>query len=752
MIRSVRLLVFLSALAFLAFPTSASADVIRGRVVDPHDQPVARAQVLVVRGRTVVATATTNVDGRFGPITASAGEYDVLVAASGWAIAPTRVTLEATGAIDLTLKVARAAHSESIVVSAAQVDQPLSRVTDSVTIIDRADLDARQTETATDVLRLVPGFSLIAGGGRGAIMSLFPRGGESDYTLVLQDGLPLNAFGGGFDAAHVSTAGLDRIEVVRGPQSAVYGSGAIGGVVNFITRQGGPPQAGGQAEIAGQGTSRVSAFTSGSRGAWQWGASFERLQSDGDTSVRSSIGGPVSNDDYERVVGTASFGWSDRATRRVRVDARVGRDERGNPGPYGSDPFGFYGGLDTISRGVNEPRGVAASAFFGDIRAIRHSGHVAWTDMPSAYTSPFGDSEDRARRLVGRYQADLERGRAGLSAGLEVIRERADNTFVTGSVFQPVPVNRTIAGVFAEARVNVGARGAVTAGLRVDRIERRALEENPSPFGPRPAFDSDVIWSPNPKISAVWYLRGARSPDAANGWTKIRAGAGTGIKPPTVFEIAFTDNPSLKPERSRSADVGIEHAFAGAMLVADATYFANEYDDLIVAVGSAFSGASQYRTDNVANARAKGAEVGVRWLTTFGLSMRAAYTWLDTEVLSVDHAPGAAPAPYVVGDALIRRPRHSGSMDLRYSRGRAQAFLVVNGRGLMADFEPNFASAVLSSEGFVTVAAGGSFRLTRGLEAYARVTNLLDRGYEDALGYPAQARSAAAGLRVAIGR
>ena len=82
-------------------------------------------------------------------------------------------------------------------------------------------------------------------------------------------------------------------------------------------------------------------------------------------------------------------------------------------------------------------------------------------------------------------------------------------------------------------------------------------------FGSRPAFDDDVVWSPNPKVSAVWFLRGSAATDAAAGWTKIRGGAGTGIKPPTAFDIAFTDNPSLKPERSRSVDIGVEHAFPG---------------------------------------------------------------------------------------------------------------------------------------------------------------------------------------------
>jgi iron complex outermembrane receptor protein len=305
--------------------------------------------------------------------------------------------------------------------------------------------------------------------------------------------------------------------------------------------------------------------------------------------------------------------------------------------------------------------------------------------------------------------------------------------------------------LFVESRWDLTPRAALTAGVRGERIARQALEANPSPFGPRPAFETNVVWSANPKISGVWFARGDRSSDASSGWTKLRAGAGTGIKPPTVFEIAFTDNPSLRPERSRSADAGIEHAFPGGLVAVDATAFVNHYDDLIVAVSPAWSGASRYRTDNIANARAKGLEIGLRWMSPSGLSVRGAYTWMDTRILSVDNATGV-PAPYAVGDGLIRRPRHQGSIDARYARGRGQLFLTMNGRGRMAVFEPNFASAVLSNPGFVTFAAGGSLRLGRELEIYARVTNLANRAYEDALGFPAQARSATAGVRVAIGR
>ena len=747
----VRSLTLAFSLLFL-IATVAAADELRGRVTDPQGQPVRHANVLVLRGGVVIATATTTTSGQFGPLTLPAGEYEVSVSAPGLRAAPTRVSITDKGVAEVTLKLELTVVNESVVVSASQVDRPLSRITDSVTVIEKSDFESRQTETASDALRLVPGFSLITSGGRGALTSIFPRGGESDYTHVTIDGLPLNTFGGGFDAAHLSAVGVERMEVVRGPQSALFGSGAIGGVVSLSTLHGGPDRGQVVLEGGGMGFGRVAMNGAGSYKQLTWGGVFERAHSDGDTSVRDSIGGPVSNDDYTRTVGSFSMGWSDRVTRSVRVDARFTSDERGNPGPYGSDPEGNYGGLDTISRGTNHSRGVAGVGSFGDPLALRHRVQASYLTAPSTFVSPFGESEDRTRRFSGRYQADMERQRAGFSFGMELLKERSDNTFITGETFDPIPVERMIAGWFAESRFQAGARGAVTAGLRLDRIQRNSLQGNPSPFGPRPAFDDDVVWSLNPKISAVWFVGGSKTMDSAEGWTKVRGGAGTGIKPPTSFEIAFTDNPGLKPERSISLDAGIEHVFPGARFAVDATAFANRYDDLIVSVGSSYMGPSQYRTDNIANARAAGVELGVRWQTASRFLVRAAYTFLSTEVLDIDDSPGVAPFPFVVGDPLIRRPNHQASLEVRYTQSRVTAFAIVNGRGEVLDLEPNFASSTYTAEGYAVVSAGATISITRTIQGFARVNNLFDRAYEDALGFPAPGVTGVVGVRLAVGR
>jgi outer membrane receptor protein involved in Fe transport len=373
---SCRLLPFAILLTFaipsLAICAAASAQTLRGRVLDPDARPVGGADVLVLHGESVIVHTKTSSDGRFSASPPASGNYDVLATAPGLRSGPQSVSVGSTGPTDVDLRLAISAVQESVVVSASQVETPLSRTSDSVTVIDRAELTATQTTTVADALRLVPGFSVAASGGPGGLTSLFPRGGQSDYTLVLVDGIPQNVFGGGFDAGHLDTAGVERIEVVGGPESALYGDGAIGGIVQLVTRQGGPLQADASIEGGGYGFSRSTAAASGSAGPWRWAGSFARLVTDGDTRQWPSLNRRIANSDYDRFVGSGSFGWSDGPSRAIRVDVRGGRDIRGVPGPYGSDPEHLYGGLDLISRGHNTSREIGASATLGNAFALRH--------------------------------------------------------------------------------------------------------------------------------------------------------------------------------------------------------------------------------------------------------------------------------------------------------------------------------------------------------------------------------------------
>ena len=184
----------------------------------------------------------------------------------------------------------------------------------------------------------------------------------------------------------------------------------------------------------------------------------------------------------------------------------------------------------------------------------------------------------------------------------------------------------------------------------------------------------------------------------------------------------------------------------------DATWFYNRYDQMIVTVGTSFSGASPYRTDNIANASATGLELAASWRGPRGLAARVAWTWLDTEVLAVDNVPGQAPSPFDVGDSLIRRPGQQGLFDLTWSNDRVRAVLTINGRSDVSDIEPNFAPEVFTNPGYVTTMAGVSFSIRSGVEVFGRVTNLFDQAYEEALGYPALGRAGIVGIRIAGSR
>ena len=281
-------------------------------------------------------------------------------------------------------------------------------------------------------------------------------------------------------------------------------------------------------------------------------------------------------------------------------------DERGVPGPFGTNPIGAFEAVDTISRGDNGQTLASITATVPLAARVRSTFQGAYHRLESNFASPFGASESSSRRWSGRAQIDFPIV-TGLeaSAGAELQREDAGSTFITGATFQPVPIERTIAGYFVEGRWAAAPRVQVTAGLRLDDIRRSSLEESPDAFSPRPAMDDDSVLSLNPKAAIAWNARGGSAD-----FTKLRGSVGTGIRPPGAFDLAFTDNPSLKPERSFSSEVGIEQAFAGGQGRAEAVAFFNNYDDLIVAVGS-FRESSRYTTDNISNARARGFELAL---------------------------------------------------------------------------------------------------------------------------------------------
>jgi outer membrane cobalamin receptor len=298
---------------------------------------VAGADVIVSGATAAPLRTRTSADGHFEVAALEAGRYTVVVTGPGLVSDAQSVAIGTTPVqLDITLRLS--ALNETLVVSASQVDQSLSRIPDSVTVIDGGEIDAKQQFMLSTALRSVPGITVQQNGGPGTVTSLFTRGGESDFTLVMIDGVRANAFGGGLDLSQVPLDDVERVEVVRGPQSAVYGSDAIGGVVQVITRNGGVPAARAQIETGSRNLLRTAASTTGEHRGIRWQAGATRAHDDG-YSGTTAKGQRVSNDDALERQLSGSLGWRNGSSGTDLQGSMLFVDsERGSPGPYGSDP------------------------------------------------------------------------------------------------------------------------------------------------------------------------------------------------------------------------------------------------------------------------------------------------------------------------------------------------------------------------------------------------------------------------------
>ena len=342
------------------------------------------------------------------------------------------MTLTGEDRRELTIRLSIGAVRESIVVSASQVETPRSTTPASVTVINGANLRALQVESVADALRQVPGLSVSRSGGRGAITLLFPRGGASNYTLVLVDGIRANSFGGAYDFAHLSVANVDRVEIVRGPQSALYGSEAIGAVVQVITSRGGPAHVDGLIEGGNQGTLRAAAGTSASHGGWSWGFGAERAQSDGFTGTTES-GEQVSNDDYTRNLATGTLSYQRPRSLDVQIAGTLEQDDRGFPGPWGSDPIGAFTAStefawhqrhapDRRARHAPVVRVVQTACRGQLLRPVERFHQLVWPVV------------ERDQTFDGRVQEDIILSSIlSASGGVEFVSEQGRSTYVTGA-------------------------------------------------------------------------------------------------------------------------------------------------------------------------------------------------------------------------------------------------------------------------------------------------------------------------------
>jgi outer membrane cobalamin receptor len=709
---------FLVCAAFVAH-----AETFPGKVVDPTGAAIGGATVAAVNRVGVVAQAVTDTAGSFQISVPDTANLNLLITAPGFE------TKTVSFSADRTITLSLAPQSDSVTVAGSTMDIPLSQQGSSVSVISREEIAERNEAQAIDLIRDLPGVSVTSTGSRGAQTSLFIRGGDSDFNLVEINGVPIDWFGGVVDFAHIPTDFLDHIEVVRGPQSAVYGSYANSGVVNFVTRQ---PEQKAEFEVLAEGGSHDERrFALGASGM---------LDGFGIGAFLSSIddNGPVPNSDYhdKNALVTLTRNWGRQS---FAANGSFNAATVGEPGPYGSDPAHLFTGIDLISRSSFD-RSVYGTHYQIDVTPqLREDvfAGVFWNN--GFYVSPFGDSYEND------YRGQLEQRTVWnvtsyytTAFGYVFSREEVKNTFITDASANAFPLQRNQQGIYWENRFEFGKRFFVNAGAREEVMQTGRIAADPA--NGRPQFPAATISKLNPKLAAAYVLRqGAR-------W---HASVGTGIRPPSGFELAFTDNPRLKPERTASGDAGIEQRLFGNRVSLDATYFYNRYYDLIVVLGGSLTHLSSFQSDNLANSRAQGGEFAVRIRPARWVSVAGSYTLLDSEILSLNGSTGLAPKYFAVGQPLQRRPRNSGTMVATFSRGKFSADISGYFRGRELDVEPNFGPAygLFYNPGYANIGLNVNYALGHGVTAYGNLRNGLNQHYEEAFGFPSPLLNFVSGLK-----
>ncbi len=745
--------ILLGFILLLVSSTLASAATIQGTVLDPNGAAVPRAKVTLLSSLAAVEERQTDARGQYKFDNLPGGVYKLIATVPGFSTSTTEVSVQGAEARDADLKLEISALQQQVVVSASLAGALSTHIGASVSVVSGEEIEDRNAQIVPDVLRGLPGVAVNQSGRRGGVTSVFIRGGDSNYNLVMVDGIQLNQFGGDFDFASLATDGVERVEVIRGPESALYGSNSVSGVVNIISRRGeGRPHFSFLGEGGSYATRRLAIGGSGLNRGFNWAFNLSRLDTDG----------VVQNDAYRNQSVFASFGYT-KGLRQVNFHFFGNANAAGAPGPYGSDPDHLFDA--PIYLGGPTPREVGLTArdkqnLFGYQGSYSEQFSQRFRQVVTAsvatddyyFSSVLGDSFSNNLRGVFNTRSEISLASSNFVVlGFEYNREQIKNTFIANSNNTPFLLPRTSLAYFAEDRWNPTNRWYLTAGFRVDDIRTAGLR--PQQFVRPPLPPSSVV-KVNPRL-AVAYL--AHQPAAQGSWwgtTRLHGTFGTGIRPPDGFELAFTDNPRLKPEQTVSFDLGAEQRILDDHVIGDVTYFFNRFRDQIVVLGGSLTSLSSFMSDNLANSQAQGVEVSVRTRPLRSLEITGAYTYLDSQVLALDRA-SLAQFPFRVGQPLIRRPRNSGGYNVTWRHRRLTLNTDASIRGSVLDIEPNDGSfactlglrCLFGAKGYFLANAGFFYRLPHGLDVYGRLNNVLNQKYEESLGFPALHLNFMAGVR-----
>ena len=364
----------------------------------------------------------------------------------------------------------------------------------------------------------------------------------------------------------------------------------------------------------------------------------------------------------------------------------------------------------------------------------------------SLYISPYGPSFNKDIRAYaeGRLTYSVNKFWT-MAGGYAFDREEMRNTYVTVTSGSKFLLRRDNSGIYWDNQITWG-KFHINAGLREEIYQTPLVPANAYGYPARPVFPARLADKLNPKVS------GAYSLDAV---TRLHASFGTGIRPPGGSDLAFTNNPDLKPERTESYDVGIERRLLNNQLSLDVTWFHNDYKDMIVSLGGSLAKLFSYSTDNLAHARAEGVEASARYRpATSWFSLSGSYMWLESEALSLNSGSGLLQQYFYAGQPLLRRAKQSGSAVGTFRYQKFDVNPVVYFRGHSLDVEPNYGASQGEywNPGYVNVGLNVNYRWKNNITFYGNLRNALDRRYEEIYGYPSPLLNIVAGVKWSLAK
>lgn len=698
---------FLGILFFLPFVTQAQqTSTINGTLTDPSGAAIVGAIVVARPLDTARASASapSGADGKFS-VVVTPGRYRVSIQHPSFKREEQEFTLAPGEVKTWDVKLTLEKMASTVIVTASAEPATAEATPALVDIITKQEIEERQDIWLITLLDSGQGVSSTRLGPMGGISSFFLDGGNSDYTKVLVDGTPVNQPGGAIDLSNFTSDGIDKIEIVHGASSALYGSDSMTGVVQIFTHRG--TTATPELILTGEGgsfdTGRGGAQLSGLLGKFDYSGTVGYFDTNGQ--------GP--GDFFRDTTLGGNFGYKFSDTDTLRLSLRNNSSDAGQPG-------------QTLLPGGSEIGQTSDLHDFSANLAWNFQTGENWQHQLTGYESRYQDVEFTPAfppAFITKYN------RAGLD-------EQSTYSFQNGSITAGYMFevengsgqSRHNQAGFLEARYRFRRRLNVIAGGRA---------EDNGFFGTR------VV----PRVGASYALRYGQD-HGFWGATRLRTSYGLGIKEPEIFPVGCT--PILDPERSTTVDAGIDQYFASDRVHVSVTYFHNDFHDI---VSFAFGGAnpncpafggSIFNTDL---GRASGVNSAFETKVTRWLRVIGNYSYDDSKVIK---SPNATDPALIAGNRLFLRPLHSANLiaNAHFLRMNWNLAGYYTGRRTDSDF---LGLGITSTPAWVRWDLSNSIDLGHGLSTQAHVENLFNNHYQEAVGYPALRLNFLVGIRYVLG-